>query len=331
VAFNSNGALAAAQRAPHDLTVRLEVNHWNGGVEPRAVLAGAHPRGSGPAGETHGCAACEDMGWWWERFERELARELGAPGDSSSAVAAHGPQAGERRVLDARRGSVVARIAELLSSGGRVLVLSADAARRAALAARVDLSGGAATATVCLRCPPGELVAPASGESALLLTDWDSLAAAPEAARGFEHLVAVDPPSSPVLDALARPGPGYLHEGWGPVEDLAEPCWDAEWELRSALAEIYRALVPAGGADGEAMRAIVGGAGRFVRSPEASARCVRVLSEIGILQCGGTGGARWIGVVSSERTELERSGAWRAFASTHQEGRRYLQSRRVQR
>ena len=47
VAFNSNGALEAAQREPHDLTVRLEVNHWNGGIEPRAVLSSAHGRAAG--------------------------------------------------------------------------------------------------------------------------------------------------------------------------------------------------------------------------------------------------------------------------------------------
>ncbi|HKJ35988.1 MAG TPA: single-stranded-DNA-specific exonuclease RecJ, partial [Solirubrobacterales bacterium] len=38
VAFNANGALSRAQEVPSDLTVRLELNRWNGAVEPRAVL-----------------------------------------------------------------------------------------------------------------------------------------------------------------------------------------------------------------------------------------------------------------------------------------------------
>ncbi len=132
VAFNSNAVLEAAQREPHDLTVRLEVNHWNGGVEPRAVLSGAHgrsvPAGDAPA-EDHACEGSAAAAWWWERFDLEIGRELPAAGAAPSPASA----AGERRQIDARRGSAVARIAELLSSGGRVMVVSADAARRSAL------------------------------------------------------------------------------------------------------------------------------------------------------------------------------------------------------
>ena len=326
VAFNSNGVLERATRAPHDLTVRLEVNHWNGAVEPRAVLGGAYPRPAATVSDGHECAAGEDDGWWWERFERELVRDLAAP--ALTVLAADG----ERRVLDARRGSAVARIAELLSSGSRVLVLTADAGRRAALADFVDLGGGGRPATVCIRCSPAELRARAADPGcSLLLTDWSSLGAAPEVAAGFEHVVAVDPPSSPALAALALGGDGYLHEAWGPAEDIAEPCWDAEWSLRGALAEVYRALAAVERADGPAAREVLCGPGRYGRSAETAARCALILSEIGVAEIGGSEGARWIGVVSSERTELERSGAWRACASIHQEGRKYLQSRRTER
>lgn len=318
VAFNSNGVLERAARAPHDLTVRLEVNHWNGSVEPRAVLAAAHPRAGDEEGG-HECAVGDEG--WWQRFEREFARDL----ETSPAVAAAGRQ---RHVLNARRGSAVARIAELRSSGSRVLVLSADAGRRAALAAAVDLGAGPGPAIACLRCPPAELPNRAADpECALLLTDWIALGAAPGVAVGFEQVVAVDPPPTRVAGALARAGDGYLHEAWGSAEDLAERCWDAEWSMRAALAEVYRALVAAGGAEGEALRTILAGPGRFARTPEAAARCARVLVEIGIARAS----ARSIGVVSSERTELDRSGAWRAFETTHEEGRRYLQSRRAER
>lgn len=271
-------------------------------------------------------AGAGESDWWWERFEAELARDLSAPPTSPAPV-------GEgRRVLDARRGSAVARIAELLSSGSRVLVLSADAGRRAALAASVDLGAGGRPATVCLRCPTGSLTVRAADPGcSLLLTDWVSLAAAPETVAAFEHVVAVDPPTGPGLDSLARAGSGYLHKAWSRSEDLAEPCWDSEWSLRGALAEAYRALAAVERAEGEAAREILVGPGRFGRSAEAAARCARVLSEIGVAGTGGSGAARWIGVVSSERTELDRSHAWRAFESTHQEGRRYLQNRRAER
>jgi single-stranded-DNA-specific exonuclease len=42
VGFGLNGQVSAAGEGPHDLTVSLEVNHWNGSIEPRVVLRGIH-------------------------------------------------------------------------------------------------------------------------------------------------------------------------------------------------------------------------------------------------------------------------------------------------
>ena len=84
VAFNSNGALAAAQAEPSDLTVRLEVNHWNGAVEPRALLEGSRAGGEGPdAGDGVSAADCICAGStadaaWWRSFEQELVADLDA-------------------------------------------------------------------------------------------------------------------------------------------------------------------------------------------------------------------------------------------------------------
>ncbi len=44
VAFGVNGSLAKAGEGPHDLSVRLEVNHWNGSVEPRVILGRVYPQ-----------------------------------------------------------------------------------------------------------------------------------------------------------------------------------------------------------------------------------------------------------------------------------------------
>lgn len=330
VAFNSNGALEAAQREPHDLTVRLEVNHWNGGIEPRAVLSSAHGRAAeGVAGGAdHACEEAAAAAWWWERFDLELGRELPV-GPSSASTEERG-----RRDVDARRGSTVARITELLSSGERVMVVSADAARRGALLdAIAPHRFGSAGATICLRCRPDQLGASATDPGCrVLLTDWSSLSAAPAAAGSFEHLVLVDPAPSAALDAVVtrRAGDGFLHRAWAAKPDLAELCWDSEWGLRAALAEIYRAMA-AQELKGEELRAALRGAGRFGRSPEAAARCVRVLDELGIAAGGGSEDARWLRVVSSERTALDRSGAWSAYSKIHEEGMTYLQSRRAER
>ncbi len=51
---------------PVDAAVRLEVNHWNGAVEPRVVLNELYPH------EAAAEAGAEEA--WWERFEAELAR-----------------------------------------------------------------------------------------------------------------------------------------------------------------------------------------------------------------------------------------------------------------
>ena len=325
VAFGANGSLEAAQREPHDLTVRLEVNHWNGGVEPRAVLAATHRRAAAPAAaDGHDCAGAADPSAWWERFDAELEREPG-----SLPVVAEGE---ERHLLDARGGSSLALIGELLSSGERVLALSADAARRGGLVAALDRehAGGEAA---CLRCPPAALrVAADREETGFLLTDWSSLAACPEASASFEHVVAIDPPAGARLERLARAGPAdrYLHVAWGPSPELAELCWGAEWDLRVAMADIFRGLVARELTPAE-LRAALGGAGRFPRTPEAAARCIRVLTELGIARGGGSGGDRWLRVVSSERTSLERSSAWRAHANIHQEGLLFLRSRRAKR
>ena len=332
VAFNSNGKLEAAQREPHDIAVRLEVNHWNGAVEPRAVLADAFARhrGHGEAGGEagHDCPEGAEESWWG-RFAVELERDPAARAAvTGSADSARGP----REILDARRTSATARMAELLSSGERVIVVAADAARRSALSEPGTIGGATEPTCVCLRCPDGELEARAANAACnLLITDWGSLARAPRAAHGFQHLVLVDPPSGAELQrtVLSATGGGYAHLCWGPSAELAELCWDSEWDLRGSLAEIYRGL-SAGAVKGEELRQLLIGSGRYGRSPEAAARSVRVLGELGIAVGGEGDDSRLLRVVSSERTALDRSGAYGVYSDTHQEGRKYLQSRRAE-
>jgi single-stranded-DNA-specific exonuclease len=332
VAFNGAAALERAAAAPCDLTVRLELNHWNGAVEPRVILGAtrdlpAVERGSGGEATPCGCARQPDAGWW-QRFEAELelgGLPVGPPG---------GERQGERRrPADARAVSAVARITELLSSGERVLVLCADSARRASLAAPAASPErfGASGAISCAGCPPERLEELGAGAPALVLTEWSAFAAAAGPAAGFDHLVAVDPPPSAELALAAElSGPGWLHRAWAREgDDLAERCWSAEWSPRAALAEIYRAL---GAAElrGTGLGAALAGSGRFRRRAEIAARCVAVLGELGIAELGGSAGDRSLRVVSSRRTELECSATWRVAAARHEEGLRYLRSRRAE-
>jgi single-stranded-DNA-specific exonuclease len=322
VAFNGAAELSAAAGAPRDLTVRLELNHWNGATEPRAVLDASR---AGDAGAAAGCACPRELGpSWWARFELELERDPPVAGDPPP------PPASGREIISHPERSSVALIGELLSSGARVLVVSADARRRAELAALAATPArfGGGHAIVCGSCPPAAFEAACDRElgARLLLTDWEGLAERQQLADGFDHVVAVDPPPGAADQARLRAGgPGFAHRAWSGAGELPVLCWEERWQPRAALVEIYRGLVD-GPRSGEGLGELLGGAGSLRRRPEIAARCVRVLVELGVAELGGEGAGRKLGIVSSERTELERSEAWQAFAARHQEGLRYLRS-----
>ena len=183
VAFGRS-KLGVGDDDPVDAAVRLEVNHWNGSVEPRVVLRELYPheadrerrrrargRGRGVVEALRGRAG--------RRPRRAPAR--GRPA-RRRAAAARGP----------RRQLAAATIFELLSSGAGVLALVADAPRRAALA-----------------------------RDGLALADYAELERQPDLPRGFAHVVLVDPPPSARLERLASQPTeegGYLHPVWGDAE-----------------------------------------------------------------------------------------------------------------
>lgn len=329
VAFNANGQLRAAEQGHSDVTVRLELNHWNGAVEPRAVLAGAQGAADPGAGGC-GCGGAGDP-HWWASFEEELGRA--EPLDSGAEEGDPGEREGEaRRRIEHPVRSPVALIAELLSSGSRVLAVSADARRRAALASRAASPArfGGVHAVGCGDCPAGwleGLTKPDGPE--LVLTDWRGLSRMAAGAAAFPHVVVVDPPPTPRDELrLERTGAGFLHDACSGAGELPKLAWAELWQPRGALAEIYRGLT-GGALSGADLGRLLAGAGRLPRSPVVAARCVRVLAELGIAQLSGDPGARSLGIVSSEQTELERSSAWCAYAARYEEGLEFQESRKA--
>jgi hypothetical protein len=151
----------------------------------------------------------------------------------------------------------------------------------------------------------------------------------PDSLRGFRHVVVIDPPPSEAMEGLARAGDGYVHLAWGPAEvQLTERLLAREWELRAAIAEIWRALAEAEGeTEGPALRAALEGTSDYPRTPETAARCVRVLSELGLCAWPPDRAAPALRVLSSERTDLGRSRAYGACIARHQEAIRFLQAR----
>jgi single-stranded-DNA-specific exonuclease len=302
VAFGRS-SLGVGEEDPVDAAVRLEVNRWNGSVEPRLVLRELFPREATDEREDTTAAAT-----WWSRFEQELAADpaawppMGLKVESGSTFRPIGGEEGERRVLRPVS-SAAAVVAELSSCGdGEVLAVVADGSRRTALT-----------------------------RDGVELADGLRLEGEPELARGFHHVVIVDPPTFEHVERLATlpcEGGGYAHFAWGDAElRFARATLDRELARRPVLIALYRDLREAGEASGAGLLAALRGRELHPRSPEAAARCFRVLSELSLVQGAPEGGGGAVGVVSSGKAELERSAAFRAYGDRHQEGLRYLERR----
>ena len=325
-------SLPVSDKEPVDATVRLEVNQWNGSIEPRVVLGEIYELPEQAATESPHRCQCEGQEWW-RRFEAELNAPLGAwPGSHLTEAEGRG---GVREAVRGR--SAVATMAELVSSGESVLAMCADASRRAELAggaAGLARFGAGAGLIACGRCG-GDVVRSlgARGEGGLALTDFTALALAPQLALDFDHVVLVDPPPFPHLAALAARGPdcraSYLHSAWSEQErGFALRVLDDELGMRRPLRDVFRGLHGAESAEGSALRDALAGDGDHVRGPELAARCVRVLHELELIVWDPSSRERSLRVVSSEHTNLERSAAFCAYSARLEEGKKYLASLR---
>jgi single-stranded-DNA-specific exonuclease len=315
-----------------DASIRLEVNHWNGSVEPRVVLRELYPLGEPEAEQpepAHACS-CEEPEWW-QRFEAELETEPGETGGMGDIAQI---REGAARHLVQEALSATVAIAELVSSGAEVLAVCADASRRAALAngatGLARFNGGAAL-IACHRCG-GEELGRLRGRSTsgLALIDYGALEREPELAAEFEHIVLVDPPRQVgdvdrVGQAWSQASPGFLHALWTEAEqEFAIQALAEQWATREGVAATYRALRQTGDAHGCRLRRALAGAGPHPLCPEAAARRFRVLRDLGLLQGAPERGGGVVRVVSSVRTDLQRSVAFRAYSDRLSEDQQFL-------
>lgn len=335
VAFQVNGELEAAARSgPLDVSVELELNEWNGSVEPRVVLGSVYlPDRGAPqpdeAGLGDGAIGDEEF---WRRHDAELEAAVGT---WPPLPAPPGPA---RELIDHAGASGVSTLAALSSSGEAVLAVCADAIRRRELverAARPARFGGGQFAVVSTRLADdwnasGEQRVTRAG-AGVVLADWGAVARDPGLVRRFEHVVAIDPAPFAHLDALASTGSGYLHRvGRRAEAEFALRVHADEWPSRASLADMYRALGAAGAThDAQAARLLVSHGGRaHPYSPEVAGRSTRVLSELDLVSRKGCGANQTLRVVSSERTDLERSAAFTAYRDRYEDGKRWLSERR---
>jgi single-stranded-DNA-specific exonuclease len=320
-----------------DATVRLEVKHWNGSVEPRVVLRELYPlEGPEANGEEptlpHACSSEEPE--WWSRFDAELATPLAGESVKSRPQADFSRTREQARRLVQSRAPVTVAVAELVSSGAGVLAVCSDASRRAALgngATGLARFNGGAALIACHRCSDEEIARLAGkADGGLALTDYAALERAPELAGAFKHVVLFDPPSDAGDELRAgvpcpEGAPGFLHLLWTDAEvDFASKALAEQWPSRDTVAVAFRALREQGECSGEELRQALAETGKYPLCPEACARRFRVLSELGLLQGAPASGAGTVRVVSSEGTDLQRSVAFRAYSDRLSEAQQYL-------
>jgi single-stranded-DNA-specific exonuclease len=331
VAFGRS-SLGVDDKDTIDAAVRLEVNHWNGAVEPRVVLREVYPLDAADALSPHPCVC--DEAEWWARFEAELERDLSAvaPDADMDRVRRRGG-AGEtpRQVVHGAGSSPTATIAELVSSGAGVLAVAADASRRAALAngatGLARFNGGAAL-IACHRCGAETVAALASrADSGLALVDYAALAMAPDLAAAFEHVVLVDAPRTPVDAIRVTQGSGFLHPLFSGAElEFSLGVLRRQAPSREMIVWVFRTLRTGGQMSGAELRAALTGPDPHPLDPETAARSFRVLRELGLVAGDTNAGSGLVGVVSSEGTDLERSAAFKVYSQEHSEARSFLQS-----
>jgi single-stranded-DNA-specific exonuclease len=273
VAFRTAaGSLTGCGDDPLDVALRLELNRWNGAVEPRVVLRALCRVDAGEAEQVG------SEGDFWADLEAALDVEPDVWSAIESGTAS--------RELRDHRGQGFAGVAgDLISTGEPVLVVCADVARRREALERVL----------------GEHVAP--------LVSWSALAAEPSLAAPFSHVVALDPPPAAAGEALlpALPGDGFAHLAWGePEVAFALALAQAELDLRPPLTALYRALRDADGASGEELRTLLVGDGRFPRSVALCGRLLRVFLELGLV----TYSERQCALVAGVRADLEAAVAY---------------------
>jgi single-stranded-DNA-specific exonuclease len=318
VAFGLSALPEGAAEGRLHATFTLELNEYQGAVEPRlvlrkllpaaeeapqlvgepapgseewreAVLAAATARA--PQLVTAGAAGALPV---WGGGDAAAAPGAGAGRTLASAatraVAAAPAGAGRRTVRDRRATGLAGTIAALVHTGESVLVVAADGPAR-------------------VRQLTGRL-------GGFAVTSWDALERDPAVADGYHHLVALDPPLHPDQEAILTAGDPtrMAHLAWGEPElRYSRDVLDRDTALRPALVGAYRAL-----RDGSALDAALAH-----RPAHAAGRLLGVLVELGLVEVDDAGA---VSVPPAHHTELERSPAFVAAARRHAEGTAWLTS-----
>lgn len=308
-------SLGLKENARVDLVAELGINHWNGSIEPQlrvtevAVMTDAVP-----------LPECESDEWW-DRLDAAM---------TATTESAHGAEEADLRLASGPRGLPGAALAELISSGERIAVLTADASQRwrglggAGLGRFFPEPRESAVIGIWAGSPVSCLED--VEDARVMVTDFVTLAGPrPPVLDSFDRIALLDPPylgGAMVRIAAARLP---IHLLAGPVEfeftsKVAGHQLDLTFQLRNLFRDLREAATADGGQVGaEELRTVLSKDGSASRSPEQAAVLLRVLLETGLARSEGSGGARRAGVVSSEKTDLSVSAVFTEHFELHRE------------
>ncbi len=286
VAFGCEAPLAGTDGGFVDASFRLERNAWRGVVEPRLLLGRALP--------------CEP----------QAVAVIGQPEDYLAAAlseldqmldsAAKGFSGDQRQTIDRRGRPVLATIVDLQSVAGPqrpVLVVCAEVSRR--------LEGFAGR------------------RGRFALVSHASLVKDPALAADFEHVVVIDPPTSAAQDEATLAGRGYRYLAWGEAElRFTRRMHELEYDLRTSLVPLYRALRGRGRVTGGEFEHLLRGDGKHARTASLAGRLLRVLTELELVSLDREPPA--LELVEANPTALDRSAAYRTYTKINEDGQRFL-------
>ncbi|MEI7625083.1 MAG: single-stranded-DNA-specific exonuclease RecJ [Actinomycetota bacterium] len=287
VAFGvAGGKLPVAAGDPADVTVRLDINHWNGSVEPQLILGSARP--SNPTAIN--------------TFSAELEADyLAVAFAELDAILERRPEPADRpkrKVVDRRGGGVTGVIADLVAAGDSLLAVCHDTAN-----SLVDLSGHIGGFTLC--------------SYAFLETDQS-------VADAYEHVVGIEPPICVDQALLLKAGSaGSCVHAWGKAEiQSTQRIFELQSDFRTQLAGLYRSLRDSSSTDGGGLEDLLQGDHRQSRPPQLAGRLLRVLIELNLVTLDRE--SLEISVPPSPHTELDQSAAFRAYKARYEDGQRFL-------
>ncbi|MCX6363428.1 MAG: single-stranded-DNA-specific exonuclease RecJ [Actinobacteria bacterium] len=290
--FNFGNLQELKEPGRFDVPLSLSKNEYNGAVSAQAEVKGLYRLG---APERDVCATACDLSCPDRLTGEALWEELleGSPWPSADAPEALAQARADGRLLDRRGGVAVSALASLAAGGERVLVLVADVARRRPLLSRDVLSPQLARRAAYLQSAcVGRLGAALAGPD-IVMTGYDVVAARPQLAAAFAHIVLLDPPFTRRLIAtlFAAAPEAWVHVAWGRAEaDFAAQVAAADLDLDTAMRRAWRALSSAAGRFDEALEQELLGGDQFLRSAGATAAALRSLRDACLLRVDGTGG-----------------------------------------